>query len=171
MHPSAYNAIRDMLVGTDTEGLSIVEFGAFDVNGSVRPLFPGAASYVGVDVRDGPGVDIVADATEYTPDAPVDIVVSTETLEHMARPELLIAAAWRALKPGGRLLITAAATGRAPHGVDGRDVGDEPYQNIDPDALRTWLDGWSDVQVIYNPHTADVYAVATKPATTKKARA
>ena len=39
-------------------------------------------------------------------DASVDTVLSTEVLEHVPRPELLVREMARVVKPGGKLLIT-----------------------------------------------------------------
>lgn len=62
-----------------------IEFGSYDVNGSFRPivksLFPDS-TYTGIDIRPGPGVDVVADMTQF-PNASADLVICTETLEHV----------------------------------------------------------------------------------------
>ena len=55
-----------VLQPADVAGREVLEVGAFDVNGSIRPfvesLQPGR--YVGVDIAPGPGVDEVVDASE-----------------------------------------------------------------------------------------------------------
>ena len=64
-------------------GPKILEVGSYDVNGSVRPLFSRAGSYVGVDFRPGPGVDLTMNAHCLKfPDRSFDLVISTEMLEH-----------------------------------------------------------------------------------------
>lgn len=69
---------------------STLEVGSYDVNGSVRGLFSG--DYLGVDVREGPGVDVEASA-EHLPfeDRSYHTVISTEMLEHCERPWLAVA--------------------------------------------------------------------------------
>ncbi len=62
----------------------VVEFGSYDVNGTVRDYFEDCA-YLGVDWRDGPGVDFVGIAHELdTPSKPpkFDTAISASMLEH-----------------------------------------------------------------------------------------
>jgi len=91
-----------------------LEVGSLDVNGSVRSLFHGP--YVGIDMRPGPGVDIVgtADALPF-PDAAFECVVSTEMLEHDPAPWLSMAEMGRVLQPGGALIITTRGNGFGEH--------------------------------------------------------
>jgi len=45
----------------------VLEVGSYDVNGSVRPLFKNRQrfpSYTGIDMREGPGVDMVGVASD-----------------------------------------------------------------------------------------------------------
>jgi SAM-dependent methyltransferase len=46
------------------------------------------------------------------PDASVDLVLSTETLEHVPDPPVFMAQAFRCLKPGGRLVLTVPFSAR-----------------------------------------------------------
>jgi SAM-dependent methyltransferase len=141
--------------------LTALECGARDVNGTVRDLFPNA-SWVGVDIGDGPGVDVVADFADYLHPELVDLVLSTEVLEHTPRWREIVASAARNLRPRGRLIVTAAGPGRAPHSaVDGGPVGDEHYENIDPDALGSELARWFTESVV-SVEGEDVRAVAVK---------
>lgn len=85
----------------------VLEVGSLNVNGSVRPLFSRVARYVGVDQQAGPGVDIVADATDIGRLGLFDVVVSTELLEHCDRFWAALQHMGQALVPGGWLLLTA----------------------------------------------------------------
>jgi SAM-dependent methyltransferase len=142
--------------------LTALECGARDVNGTVRDLFP-HTTWVGVDVAAGAGVDVVADFADYTHPEPVDLVVSTEVLEHTSRWRDILRSAARNLRPGGHLIVTAASHGRAPHSaVDGGPVGpDEHYENIDPDELSEELARWFTVSEVFTVGE-DVQAVAEK---------
>ena len=46
------------------------------------------------------------------PDASVDVVLCTETLEHVPDPPAFLAEAFRCLRPGGRLLLTVPFAAR-----------------------------------------------------------
>ena len=39
-----------------------LEIGSFDVYGEIRSIFSDATEYIGIDLCDGPGVDVVANA-------------------------------------------------------------------------------------------------------------
>lgn len=105
-------------------GPRVCELGSYDVNGSVRPqvavLKP--SEYVGVDLRAGPGVDRVCDvccggmADRY---GAFDIVIATETLEHVQSWPLFIRAMKRLARPGGHLILTARSPGFPPHDFPG----------------------------------------------------
>jgi SAM-dependent methyltransferase len=118
-------------------GQRVLEVGALDVNGSARQLFSGCR-YLGVDARPGRGVQLVGRAHEL-PLAPAsfDVVLSTETLEHDAWWRETLAAMARAVRPGGLVVVTAAAFGRPPHGVE--EFGGGHYRNLAPEDLRPFL--------------------------------
>lgn len=164
MHFEAYqyliNQISDM-----QPGLRVCEFGAHDVNGSPRGLFKDCAEYVGVDMWPGKGVDWMGRAQDFDGQERFDVVITAEAMEHDPDARGQIASAWMALKPGGTLILTAAAEPRLPHRCDGYqgDLAGEYYANIDPEVLRDWLRDWSDVIVTHDRNHGDVYAVAVKP--------
>lgn len=91
-----------------------LEVGSLDVNGSVRSMFTGP--YTGIDMRPGPGVDVVgtADALPF-PDQSFDVVVSTEMLEHDPSPWRSLAEMKRVLRADGHLLITTRGNGFGEH--------------------------------------------------------
>jgi SAM-dependent methyltransferase len=97
-------------------GKRLLEVGSFDVNGTIRPGLEalGPAQYVGIDMRQGPGVDIVCDAAEidrrFGADA-FDVVVSTELLEHAREWKKIIHNFKYILKPGGLLVVTTRSYG------------------------------------------------------------
>jgi SAM-dependent methyltransferase len=94
--------------GLDVGHHHVLEVGSQDINGSFRHLFKETGSYTGIDQQDGPGVDIVGDATDLAGIGNLfDVVVSTELLEHCDRFWAAMEAMGGALRPGGWLLLTA----------------------------------------------------------------
>ena len=100
----------------DVHGKRVLEVGSLDVNGSIRPGIQalGPAEYVGVDMRQGPGVDVVCDAAEidrrFGPDA-FDVVVSTELLEHAREWRKIVHNFKYVLRPCGLLIVTTRSYG------------------------------------------------------------
>ena len=62
------------------ENNRVLEFGSYDINGSIRPLFQ-SRDYVGIDWRPGPNVDHVSLAHNVRL-SDADVVVSASMLEH-----------------------------------------------------------------------------------------
>ena len=141
MHPEAMRFAERALSGLEVRG-HVVEIGARDLNGSVRPLFADAASYTGIDIREGPGVDVLADGATFVPSEAPDLVVCTETLEHTDQAHAIVRNVAAMLKAGGRLLITCATHPRASHsGIDGGPLkAGEFYRNVPPAELVRWVE-------------------------------
>lgn len=148
------------------DGVTVLDIGGRNVNGSIRDLFPNATEYIAVDIREGDGVDVVADAATWVPDQEYDVVVSTETFEHTAVWPEICNTMFKALKPGGKLILTMAGPGRSEHSaVDGGPLRPgEYYGNVDPELLRHTLvsAGFRQVVVDSRVSPADTRAVATK---------
>ena len=71
----------------------------------VRPFFPD--EFVGLDIRQGPGVDVVADAQELPmDDATYRTVLALDVLEHLPRPERAISEARRVLADDGLFVVS-----------------------------------------------------------------
>ncbi len=108
------------LTKDDIAGKRVIELGACEVNGSLRPLLEsyGPAEYVGVDIASGPGVDIVCPVEDifdkFQPES-FDVVVSTEMLEHVRDWRLAISNIKRLCKPGGIILLTTRSQGFIYH--------------------------------------------------------
>ena len=115
-----------------------------------RPLVPAGVSYRGIDqaaAAEAFGYEVPD--TEYysgdrwpVADASIDVVLSTETLEHVADPDVFLAEARRALRAGGRIVLTVPFAARwhyVPH----------DYWRFTPSSLRALLEaaGFGDVVV------------------------
>lgn len=120
----------------------VLDLGGRDVNGTTRYLWPKVECYYSVDICDGPGVDLVADAAMLDLDATFDVVISTELLEHTPRGKEIVASAYRHLGAGGLFIATMAGPGRAPHAAGG-DTDPPPgewYRNVTPADLDGWIE-------------------------------
>jgi SAM-dependent methyltransferase len=95
----------------------VVEIGALYLPGyealsNLRPHFAGRR-YVGCDLRFGPGVDQLHDATRLgLRDRSVGTVLLLETLEHLAHPQQALAEAHRVLRDDGILILSVPFTYR-----------------------------------------------------------
>lgn len=123
---------------------NIIDCGSRDINGGNRWLFrrnletwnlKGINRYTGIDIAFGKNVNVVGRAHEVLPQLqpylqqtwksevrdkpfwPIDVVISTEMLEHDLYWDKSLLAMYEILRPGGLLLITAAGDGRMEHGT------------------------------------------------------
>ena len=72
-----------------------------------RTIAPLVGEYVGLDMQDGNGVDVVADAKDIPfPDNHFDVIISTDCYEHVDWPREVTHEAFRVLKPGGVFYLT-----------------------------------------------------------------
>jgi SAM-dependent methyltransferase len=89
----------------------IVEIGSYHVDGQedlieLRSLFPNR-SYVGIDMRPGPGVDLVENVEQMTlADETIGTVLALSTLEHVKRFWKGVAEIKRIMRPDGVVLIS-----------------------------------------------------------------
>ena len=132
-------------------GQHVLELGARNINGTPRSCWPTGTKWVGIDAHAGRDVDVVGVAHEQIPlhvPAPVDVVVSTEMLEHDPFWQDTLREAVRVLRPGGLFMLSCASTRRAPHNLEDSPVPGH-YEGLDPDTivghLRS-LGSWSSLQ-------------------------
>ena len=108
------------LLEEDVRGRRVLEVGALDVNGSVKPsiLNMNPVDYWGVDLEDGPGVDERCDAAKLVDrfgSGAFDVVISTELLEHVPDWRLVVSNMKHVLAPNGVLVITTRSLGYPYH--------------------------------------------------------
>jgi SAM-dependent methyltransferase len=78
-----------------------------DVGAQAGPYAVHFPNRVALDIRRGPGVQLVGDAQALgIADAAFDVVLCTEVLEHLPEPQKAIDEFFRVLEPGGTLLLT-----------------------------------------------------------------
>lgn len=98
----------------------MLEIGSCNVNGSLRKLLErwGPAEYVGIDIEEGPGVDLVCgvdEALERFGKERFDAVVSTEMLEHVPDWRKAVSNIKNLCAPGGVILLTTRSPGFGYH--------------------------------------------------------
>jgi SAM-dependent methyltransferase len=161
-----HEAVREYVqrFATD-EAISLLDIGGRSVNGTGRSLFPNAKTTV-LDIREGDDVDIVADAASWEPNGKRwDLILCTEVFEHTDACPAICRTAYRACRRGGRLVVTCAGPGRAPHSafVEAGLQDGEFYQNVEAADLVDALmkAGWKDVEI--ERVGLDLRATARKP--------
>ncbi|MGA2969854.1 MAG: methyltransferase domain-containing protein [Acidimicrobiales bacterium] len=178
-HPEQREFIR-LAIATITDQSTlrrVIEIGSFDVNGEIRSLFEhiDLEVYVGVDLTEGPGVDVVSLGHELQLDGEYfDLAISVECFEHDQFWPLTFAKMVELLKPGGWLVFTCASTGRPEHGTSRSDPslspgtssrGFEYYKNLsEQDFLaRSQVDQkFSGYQFVANNDVFDLYFIGQK---------
>ena len=134
----------------------IYEFGSYQVAtqegfADLRPFFPGM-EYIGTDMREGPGVDIVLNLHDINlPADSVGTALCLETLEHVEYPHKALQEIHRILKPEGMVVISSTMF---------FPIHDFPfdYWRFTPEAFRSLLKSFDGVFVGYAgdvtfPHT------------------
>ncbi len=152
---------RTALRSEDVRGARILEVGSLNVNGSLREIAVGftPSEYVGVDISEGPGVDVICDASELLSKfdrASFDVVISTEMLEHVLDWRSVIENFKALLRPGGVLVLTTRSLGFGYHGY--------PYDfwRYEPDDLRRVFSDFKIDRLESDPSAPGVFLRATK---------
>ena len=113
------NFCRQLPEGS-VKGKTVIEVGAYDVNGSCRPWIVQQlpASYLGTDMQAGPGVDLVCagdDLQNHVGESACDLLICTEVLEHVECWFGFLQDIWCVLRTGGILLLTTRSPGFPLH--------------------------------------------------------
>jgi SAM-dependent methyltransferase len=116
-----YQLLYQYLGDKANDDLIMVDIGSYEVNntGTLRPSpgLPESATalkweYIGVDLNEGPNVDVVMPDPYHIPLAcrKADVVVSVNTFNYVQNPFTLMKEISRILKPQGLVVVEAAAS-------------------------------------------------------------
>ena len=126
MHKSSFRKMRKFLLEYSQHFNSspnrVLDFGSYDVNGSYRSLFTKSWHYTGIDLQDGPNVDLVP-TNPYKwaeiNNEECDLFISGQALEHCEYFWLVFEEIYRVLKPNGIACIIVPSSGpEHKHPVD-----------------------------------------------------
>jgi SAM-dependent methyltransferase len=97
----------------------ILEIGSYDVNGSIRQILQNEQTeYIGVDLCEGKGVDLVSYGHDLTfADESFDVTISSECFEHDPNWVATFSNMCRMTKSCGVVIFTCATLGRIEHGT------------------------------------------------------
>ena len=87
---------------------TVFDVGSLNINGCNRQFFTGA-QYLGIDVGEGEGVDLVCPAEDFLDvfaGNPYDVAISTECFEHNPKWKEAFDAMIAVTKPGGLVIMT-----------------------------------------------------------------
>lgn len=104
MTKNVYSFVERMVSNYKIAGI-VLDIGSMNINGSVKAIFKGC-NYIGLDMREGWNVDVVANAHAIPmKDGDVDCVVCCDTLEHDDDFFQTIKEIKRVLKMGGWFIL------------------------------------------------------------------
>jgi len=142
---------------------SLADVGSYNVNGTYKDIAlatSGINTYSGLDIREGPNVDIVVplnrDWTKVTES--YDIVISGQCLEHVAAPWNWINQVKSICRPGGLIIIIAPWRHQFhPYPIDA--------WRVFPDGMRALFEhaGLIVEEVGFDEKGEDCWGVATLP--------
>ena len=149
----------------------VLEVGSLDINGSVRQFFSNC-DYLGIDVGEGKGVDLVCQGQEFQgKDNSFDTAISCECFEHNPYWEATFKNMHRVVKQGGLVVMSCATTGRPEHGTKRTTPADAPlvdwdyYKNLTEEDFTKEFDidsMFSEYEFSTNGQTHDLYFYGIK---------
>jgi SAM-dependent methyltransferase len=150
----------------------VLDIGSLDINGNTRHFFQQPYYYIGLDLAEGPNVDVVCPAHLYDCGFKFDVVISGECFEHDMYYARSLNNMVNLLKSGGLMVFTCASDGRPEHGTLRTTPENAPflsqfseewgnyYKNLNESDIRKVLDInnlFSLFEFQYNPETCDLY--------------
>lgn len=128
---------------------SVLDIGSLDICGNQRDYdfcgkrakwtdMVGCEQYIGIDLVEGPNVDMVMDGHDILfKDSRFDLVLCLSVLEHDADPVQTISEGFRVLKPGGIFLLSTVDENHPEH-MEEHGV-ELPYNHINENDFKNWI--------------------------------
>ena len=115
------NFCKNNISKDDIEKKNVLEIGSFNVNGSIRNYIEAfkPSKYVGIDIMNGPNVDMVLDAYDIVDKFgknSFDFVICTEVVEHVKYWQKVFINIKQILKQNGVLVLTTRSKNFPYHG-------------------------------------------------------
>ena len=158
--------------------IDILEIGSLDVNGNMRNLFDFSKSYTGIDLKEGPNVDLVLNGTDiHKLNKKFDIIISCECFEHAKDWKIIFERMCQISKLNSFVVISVASTGRVEHGTERSGNWQSPgnkddyYLNLTKKDFINNFDLnilFSNYFFFYNINSFDLYFVGIKGFEDKK---
>ena len=144
------------------QGKRVIDVGACDFNGSIRPLVESwhPSEYIGVDIIEGPCVDIVCSADDllakFGPSS-FDIVLSIEMLEHSRFWKKSISNMKQICKSGGQIILTTRSLGYPCHGYP------NDFWRFEVEDMQEIFSDFDVAEIQSDYQAPGVFVTATKP--------
>ncbi|MDH4120880.1 MAG: methyltransferase domain-containing protein [Deltaproteobacteria bacterium] len=141
-------------------GKRVIEVGSWNHNGSLREVIQvfSPKEYVGVDIQEGQGVDVVCDISslvkKFGKDS-FDVVVCTEVVEHVKDWKDAITNLKGVCKPGGIIVLTTRSKGFKYHTYP------KDYWRYEVEDMRKIFEEF-DTQIEQDPSMPGVFVKAKK---------
>lgn len=164
MHQSCLDFVRKVLKEEEVKGRKILEVGSKNINGTVRSIFEdlGCSQYIGIDKEAGDGVDLIIDASDIVSnfgEESFDVVVSTETMEHVKDWRKAICNMKEACKKGGIIILTCRSSSFPYHGYP------EDYWRFEKDDLEQIFTDYIITNIEQDTQAPGIFLKARKPLT------
>ena len=159
-----FNSVKDRFPQYFSN-VSVLEVGSLDINGTVRDFYD-THQYIGVDLDEGNGVDLVGEGQDLDfPDNFFDVAVSAECFEH--NPYWLETFINMHRMTSKFVIFTCASEGRMEHGTTRTTPQNSPftvkwdyYRNLTEQDFTSALDFssmFSEWEFDFNPYSCDLY--------------
>ena len=151
------------------EKFKVIDVGSCDINGNIKKLLPNN-DYFGVDLEEGPNVDLVLNGQELNKlNKKFEVAISCECFEHAENWINIFNSMYEVLNDDGVLIFTCASKGRIEHGTNRSNpekimIGNY-YKNLNESDFKKNFDlkkMFTEYFFFYNIYSFDLYFIGGK---------